>query len=164
MAAATSGMMQELDAADDIDNCLPTAQFHYDLEELDLEPPAGDLWTDPPHVEPPPHQFDEPPDAPDFLGDGSFWFYIQADLLQIATTLVAFFGEPSSQIATVKCHKIHAAFSPTCAVKVQVYSATAGLYLLEIADMGSDEALFYDILWQATEFLMSCGCYLWETV
>ena len=165
-------MMQGLDA-DDVEKCLPTAQDHYDLVELDADTTAiacasyaGDLWTAMPYAGPPPHQFDEPPNAPDVLGNGSLWFYIQADsgLLQIATALVAFFGEPAAQIASVKCHKIYAVFSQTCAVKVQLYSAATGLYLLEIADMGSDEAFFYDMLWQATAFLMSCGCYVWEAV
>ena len=170
MAAAYYDM-QGLEA-DDIEKCLPTAQFHYDLIELDFDCPAGYPWTsaaymEPAYMEPPPLQFDEPPDAPDVLGDGSLWFYVQPEadlgLLQIATSLVAFFGEPAALIASVKCHKIHAIFSLTCAVKVQLYR-TPSAYLLEIADRGSDEALFFDILWQATAFLMSCGCYVWDAV
>ena len=149
--------------------CLPTAQDHYDLVDLDVDPPAacayaGDLWTTTASMEPPLPQFDEPPNAPDVLGDVSRWYYIQADLLQVETALVAFFGEPAARIASVKCHKIHAVFSPTCAVKVQLYSAATGLYLLEIADTGTDETLFFDILWQAIVLLASCGCYSWEAV
>ena len=156
--------MRELDAED---VHLPTAQFHYDVLDVDLEDAAacaytGDLWTADAYMGPPP--FDEPPSAPDVLCDGSLWFYIYADLLQIATSLVAFFGQPSALIASVKCHKIHAIFSPTCAVKVELYTAASGQYLLQVVDLGSDDIVFYDVVWHATEFLMSCGISLWGAV
>ena len=132
---------------------LPGAQYHYDMAEL-----GGDVWM---ATLMEPLWPEEPPLAPDVLKDGSVWLYIQADLLQIATALLAFFGEPAARIANVKHHKIHAIFSAACGVKVQLYGTLlAGMYLLEITDLGTNPYIFNDMVMQATEFLMCC---LWET-
>lgn len=170
--------MLELDAdrAEDVQHYLPTARFHYDMVEEDLKELDWQWTTAAPaacadyaydgaaelaatFVEA--WEFDKPSPTPELLHD-AMCYTTDADLIYLASSLLAFFGEPRAAVANVKHHKIQSIWSATCATLVRLHGAEAGCYVLQIQDLGTDPASFLDVVWQATEFLTGCGISLWE--
>ncbi len=137
---------------EDVQKCLPTARWHYDMEELD-EPwaPAWGCGESSSYLE-----IDEAPEVEDdeYLQDDMF--YVAAvDLVFLALCLVSFFSG-SSLFMQATHMQIKAVFSATCVVKVQVRRAEQ-MYVLQFQNLGSSEATYCDAVYRAVSYLQGCG-------
>ena len=148
--------MLGLDEAEE-DACLPTVWHHYDMCELDqwAHEPAAWLNSAPEAYV----AFEEaaPPREGD-LEDGVL-FMTDAPLVSLASSLLSFFNKPRAFFVQVKYMKVTSIFSASCVVRARVFRMD-GFYIIQLQDLGSDG--FYDIVWQATDFLQGCGLCLWE--